>query len=196
MENRGYKGWGIKKLDNRPVRVLMKDCSDPKLFAKCYNMFIGGYTEQEVATHMGVTENEVERAIQHTRSCLSSRTIIGHNNDRHRILVQRTQSEKYRRLLDESLSTPIETYLSAGIGPAGVLREYRDAVGMTEKPGAMSVQMNQQINMVGNSTITSSEDLLRHVMAKLNKDEPVTAETGQGAAPAEPEASDEPDRIV
>ena len=186
MENRGYKGWGIKKLDNRPVRVLMKDCSDPKLFAKCYNMFIGGYTEQEVATHMGVTETEVERAIQHTRSCLSSRTIIGHNNDRHRILLQRTQSEKYRRLLGESLSTPIETYLSAGIGPAGVLREYRDAVGMTEKPGALSVQMNQQINMVGSSRITSSEDLLRHVMAKLRQDEPVTTE---------PEASDQPVRI-
>jgi hypothetical protein len=35
MENRGYKGWGIKKLDNRPVKVLMNDCEDPQLAAKC-----------------------------------------------------------------------------------------------------------------------------------------------------------------
>jgi hypothetical protein len=67
---------------------------------------------------------------------------------------------------------------------------------MTEKPGALSIQMSQQINMVGNSRITSSEDLLRHVMAKLQQDAQATTETGQGAAAAEPDASDEPDRIV
>ncbi len=98
MENRGYKGWGIKKLDNRPVKVLMSDCEDPKLTAKIYNMYIGGYSEEEAAEYFGVPVETIERAIQHTRSCLSGRTIICHNNDRLRILVQQTESEQYKSL--------------------------------------------------------------------------------------------------
>jgi hypothetical protein len=167
LENRGYKGWGIKKLDNRPVRVLMKDCADPKLYAKCYNMFIAGYAEEEVAKHMNVDIVVVERAIEHTRSCLSSRTIISHNNDRHRILLQRTESEKYRKLLGDALNTPVQDYLAAGIAPAGTLREFRQAVGMEEKPGAMNINVTQNSAINIRSEIRSSEDLLRSVIKRM-----------------------------
>ena len=69
----------------------MSDCEDPKLTAKTYNMFVGGYTEQEVGEYFAVSVETVERAIKHTRSCLSGRTIISHNADRERILIQRSE---------------------------------------------------------------------------------------------------------
>jgi hypothetical protein len=170
VENRGYKGWGVKKLDNRPVRVLMGDCEDPKLAAKCYNMFVGGYSEEEVAVYFEVPVNIVERAIQHTRSCLSGRTIIAHNNDRLRILVQRSESEKYRKLLGDALSINAEDFLKAGIAPAGTLKEFREAVGMTEKPGGIGISLTQN-TMIARKTvwngmqIRSPEDLVRAVIA-------------------------------
>jgi len=170
MENRGYKGWGIKKLDNRPVRVLMKDCPDPKLYAKAYNMYVGGYMEEEVAEHLGVPVREVERAIQHTRSCLSSRTIISHNNDRGRILIQRTEGKRYREMLAATLSIPAEQYLAAGITPVGPMKEYREAVGMVERPGAISLSLSQNVS-VTEGKVTSFEDLLRRVITSREQGE-------------------------
>jgi hypothetical protein len=167
MENRGYKGWGVKKLDNRPVKVLMGDCEEPKLYAKSYNMFIAGYTEEEVAHHMGVRVEVVERAIEHTRSCLSSRTIISHNNDRQRILLQRAESDKYRKLLGDALNISAKDYLAAGITPAGTLREYRQAVGMEEKPGNMSISVTQNSAISVRPEVRSSEDVLRRVIARM-----------------------------
>jgi hypothetical protein len=177
MENRGYKGWGIKKLDNRPVKVLMSDCEDPQLFAKCYNMFIGGYSEEEVAAHFEIPVQMVERAIQHTRSCLSGRTIIAHNNDRLRILVQRTESEKYRKLLGDALSIKAEDFLKAGIAPTGTLKEFRQCVGLEEKPGGIGVNITHNTanfsgatggihpaNLGGGWRPRSFEDLLRAII--------------------------------
>jgi hypothetical protein len=169
VENRGYKGWGIKKLDNRPVKVLMGDCEDPKLAAKCYNMFVGGYSEEEVAIYFEVPVNIVERAIQHTRSCLSGRTIIAHNNDRLRILVQRNESEKYRKLLGDALSINAEDFLKAGIAPAGTLKEFRECVGLTEKPGGIGISLTQNTmiarkNEWNGFQIRSPEDLIRAIV--------------------------------
>jgi hypothetical protein len=172
MENRGYKGWGLKKLDNRPVKVLMSDCEDPKLAAKIYNLFIGGYTEEEVSEHFEVPVRTVERAVQHTRSCLSGRTIISHNNDRLRILVQRSESEKFRALLADALSIRAEEYLRAGVSPSSTLREFRQAVGMEEKPGSFSLNLTKNTAIMSGSHsgacgtgIRSFEDLLRAVLA-------------------------------
>jgi hypothetical protein len=177
MENRGYKGWGVKKLDNRPLRVLMKDCEDPKLYAKCYNMYIGGYTEEEVGKHMAVDVEVVERAIQHTRSCLSSRTIVSHNNDRMKILIQRSESEQYRRLLGEALRTNVKEFLAAGVSPVGVLKEFREATGAVEKPGSFTVQVNQQSIVANSPQITSSEDLLRSVLMRMKLKEQTQTHT-------------------
>jgi hypothetical protein len=173
MENRGYKGWGVKKVDNRPVKVLMNDCEDPKLAAKIYNLFIGGYTEEEVSEHIGVAVKTVESAIGHMRSCLSSRTIIAHNNDRLRILVQRSESEKFRKLLGDSLSIKAEEYLRAGVSPASTLREFRQTIGLEEKPGgiAFSITKNTAIIDGGNhggacgTGFRSFEDVVRAVLA-------------------------------
>ena len=137
--------------------------------SKAYTIYISGYTQEEIAKFLGCSLEDVEADITHMHSVVNTPTIIRHENDRNRILIQRTEGERYRKMLAQTLSIPAEQYLAAGITPVGPMKEFREAVGMVVKPDAVGVHVSQtQVNVSGGgSTISSSEDLLRSVMAKL-----------------------------
>ena len=153
---------------------------------RVYSQWLAGYSEEEVADFFGIEPRDVELDVQHVHGILPTRTVIAHNNDRSRLLVQRQQSEEFRRLMGEALKTPATDYLSAGISPAGILKEYREAVGQVQKAEPL-VQFNTQQNFLGSGPaarlgITSAEDVIRMILAKK-------AEKESNAGP-EPDATD------
>ena len=165
MARSGYT-WAIKKDGPRPLLNRGKtEYPHHKRAARVYSQWLSGYSEEEIATFFELTVDEVERDIQHTSSLLSQRTVIAHHNDRNRILTQRAEGARYRKLLRDALATPVEDYLEAGIAPGGVLKEYREAVGMTEKPGGIRVNI---ANTVSSRGVSCSEDLLRLAISKLD----------------------------
>jgi hypothetical protein len=144
---------------------------------------LAGYTEEEVAKFFGIEPRDVELDVQHIHGVLATRTVIAHNNDRSRLLVQRQQSEEFRRLMGEALKTSATDYLNSGISPAGILKEFREATGMVQKAEPM-VQVNTQINTGNTQGITSVEDLIRRVLANRANEERQVA-----TAPADEESS-------
>jgi hypothetical protein len=145
---------------------------------RVYSQWLSGYSEEEVANFFGIQPRDVELDVQHVHGILPTRTVISHNNDRARLLVQRQQSEEFRRLMGEALKTPATDYLNAGISPAGILKEYREATGMVQKAEPL-LQINTQINSNAGSgqAITSAEDAIRRVLAAMAE------EQRQAAAP-------------
>lgn len=142
---------------------------------RVYSQWVAGYSEEEIADFFGIQPRDVELDVQHISGILPTRTVIAHNNDRSRLLVQRQQSEEFRRLMGEALKTPANDYLSAGISPAGILKEFREAVGQVQKAEPL-VQVNTQQNFVGSGPagslrISSAEDVIRLVLAKQAEQE-------------------------
>ena len=125
---------------------------------------MSGFGEHEIARFFEIEVEEVLRDVQHVHQILSVRTVIAHLNDRNRILIQRAEGERYRQLLSESLSTPVEGYLQAGVSPVGALKEYREAVGMVEKPGTFSISVAQSVT-IADGRPTSAEDVIRKIIA-------------------------------
>jgi hypothetical protein len=140
---------------------------------RVYSQWLAGYSEEEVADFFGIQPRDVELDIQHVHGILPTRTVIAHNNDRSRLLVQRQQSEEFRRLMHESLSTPASALLAAGISPAGILKEFREATGMVQKAEPL-VQVNTQVNNAGGTMgggITSAEDAIRRVLSAMAEED-------------------------
>lgn len=178
--------WAVTKAGMPPVvkRGSKTEYPHHERSVKAYNHYLSGYTEEEIAAFLTHTEGEdvsveqVQMDIQHIQSLHPVRTLIAHNNDRERLLLQRTQSSQYRRLLTESLSIPAEAWVAGGMSPVGPLKEFREAVGMTEKSGGFAVNLNQNnLNVSAGAgseggsggRLASSEDLLRRVMGKLQE---------------------------
>jgi hypothetical protein len=137
---------------------------------RVYSQWLAGYSEEEVADFFGIQPRDVELDVQHIHGILPTRTVISHNNDRGRLLVQRQQSEEFRRLMGEALKTSATDYLSAGVSPAGILKEFREATGMVQKAEPL-VQVNTQINTGNIHGITSAEDAIRKVLAAMAEEE-------------------------
>jgi hypothetical protein len=143
--------------------------------SETYAHWLGGSTEEEIAEFFKLTVKEVETDLQHIRSCLPVRTILAHGNDRIRILLQREQSADFRRLLKETLQKTASEYLQSGLSPAASLREYREAIGLTQRPEPM-VQVNTQHNINigsgdGKATFSSAEDVVRSVLRAQKEEE-------------------------
>lgn len=137
-----------------------------------YSMWMSGYTEDEIADFISLDVAEVKKDLMYVNTKLTTRAIISHNNDRQRIMLQREESEAFRKMIKDSLAQPVVSLLAAGISPAGILKEYREATGMVQKAEPL-LQINTQIN---NSTspaggITSAEDVIRRVLNQINLDQ-------------------------
>lgn len=148
--------------------------------AKVYSHYLSGFAEDEIAYFFKISETEVKLDLQYVQSGMSPRAIIAHNNDRARILVQREQSDKYRRLLKDSLAKPVDEWLASGISPVGVMKEYRESVGMVQRPEGMSINFNRQTNNTanvfsGNGTpIRGVEDIIRGIL-QANPEKQISA---------------------
>jgi hypothetical protein len=173
MGKNSTHAWAITKAGPEPL--LRRDRTEYEHHAraqKTYSQWMSGFSEQEIADFFQIEVEDVLRDVQHCHQILPVRTVLAHLNDRNRILIQRAEGEKYRRLLSESLSTPVEDYLQSGVSPVGTLKEYREATGMVTKAEPM-IQVNTQINSnTGNGNgITSAEDAIRRALSAMAAEE-------------------------
>lgn len=173
---RNRRDWAVVKNIASPP-VVHTDYPEHDRAKGTYGQWLSGFTEEEIAKFHGTDVAEIERDVQHIQSTLTQRMVITHNNDRNRILIQRQQAESYQRLLGEALEVPAQQYVAAGITPAGPMKEYREAVGMTERPGGIALHVSTEVN-VQNAGLSSSEDVLRTVMKKMKAEqEPIDIES-------------------
>jgi hypothetical protein len=171
--------WGFKKEGPKPL--LNRNGSEypyHKRAEETYSQWLSGFSEQEIGLFFGIDPSEVLKDIQHVQQVLSARTVLSHVNDRNRLMIQKLEGEKYRRQLSEALSIPVKNYLEAGVSPVGPLKEFREAVLMTEKPGALSVSFTKNTANFGASMgpggipaanfggkVKCFEDLVRMIIA-------------------------------
>jgi hypothetical protein len=129
-----------------------------------------GFAECEIAAFFGITEADVRVDLQWIQGQMSPRQLSAQSNDRTRLQIQREQSAEYNRLLKESLTVGAKEWLLNGLSPAGILKEYREAVGLTEKPGGIAISFTKNTaNFGGGGTnaaggIRSAEDMIRRVI--------------------------------
>jgi hypothetical protein len=165
-----------------------------------YSMWMTGYTEDEISDFMSLDATEVKKDLMYVNTKLSVRQIISHNNDRERIILQRKNSESFRELMRQSLETPAAVLLAAGISPAGILKEYREATGMVQKAEPL-LQINTQINQgasTPNGGIQSAEDVIRRVLNQINsadQENPVEIDAEVVDPGGQPNPGDETDLI-
>jgi hypothetical protein len=162
-----------------------------------YSMWMSGYTEDEVADFVQVDVAEVKKDLMYINTKLTTRQIISHNNDRSRIMLQRNESEAFRAMMHGALSVSVGNLLAAGISPAGILKEFREATGMVQKAEPL-LQINTQINNTPASTggITSAEDVIRRVLNQIDQENPPDPDQGPEIVDAEvvdPEDQSSPD---
>lgn len=148
-----------------------------------YSMWMTGYTEDEIAEFISLDVSEVKKDLMYVNTKLTARQIIAHNNDRNRILLQRKDSESFRKMMSDSLSAPVEALLAAGLSPASILKEFREATGMVQKAEPL-LQINTQINNspAPSGGLTSAEDIIRRVLGQINQ--------GSSSTRSEPESND------
>jgi len=156
----------IQKL--APVEANVEGYAQHERALRTYNAYLAGYTEDEIAAAYGIKVAEVKRDIMHVQASLPPRTLIQHHNERTRILVQREYSENFRKLLGRALELPPTQYLTSGVNPSGILKEYREATGMTSREPLIAIQQN--INQSGGSggpsvmSAVTTEDIIRRVL--------------------------------
>lgn len=144
---------------------------------QAHNQYCVGYDIDEIAAFFGVSELDIQRDLQHVRSNLSPRQVIAINNDRARIKLQREDTDRYGKIMSESLGISAMKYIEKGMSPAGPMKEFREAVGMTEKPGGLAINFTRNTanilnpgggvhpaNVSGRGGIKSYEDLVRMVI--------------------------------
>ena len=138
-----------------------------------YSMWMSGFCQEEIASFAGISVEDVDKDLMYVSTRLPVRTIIQHNNDRSRILLQRNQSESFRNMMRDSLAQPVSSLLAAGISPAGILKEFREATGMVQKAEPL-LQINTQnisnSGSAGTGGVTSTEDIIRRVLGEINQD--------------------------
>jgi hypothetical protein len=137
-----------------------------------------GFEYDEIAAFFNISEIDVKLDMQHVLSRLTARQVLSQTNDRNRILIQRTNSKEYSRLLQESLTITASSYLAAGMSPVPAMKEFRQAVSMEEKPGGLSINFTKNTANFGNGTgvnsanvggrhgVKSAEDLIRMIIAQ------------------------------
>lgn len=163
------KDWLVRKEGPEPL-LLKKTKAYPEWERAnvSYSHWLSGKTVDEIVKFTGVALDEVEKDVAHIESVLPSKTLISNNNTRQRILLQREQALQYQIKLKDALSVPVADYLRAGLNPTTPLKEYREAVGMTEKPGGLNIQVNQSNTSVAGG-VSRTEDVIRSVMNRMNK---------------------------
>jgi hypothetical protein len=202
--------WGFKKEGPKPL--LNRNGSEypyHKRAEETYSQYLSGFSEQEIGLFFGIDPAEVLKDIQHVQQVLPARTVLAHVNDRNRLMIQKLEGEKYRRQLSEALSIPPQDYLKAGISPVAPMKEYREAVSMTEKPGALSVSFTKNTanigigntpggipaaNFGGNGRIRSFEDLVRMIIQQdpsCGLSPPTDIEAKEIEAPGSPQTEDQ-----
>jgi hypothetical protein len=207
-KNSGHP-WGFKKEGPKPM--LNRNGSEyphHKRSEETYSQYLSGYSEQEIGAFFGIEPAEVLKDIQHVHQVLPPRTVLAHINDRNRLLIQKLEGEKYRRQLSESLSISPQDYLKAGVSPVGPMKEFREAVSMTEKPGALSVNVTKNTanfalgmdpghipaaNFGSKGRITCFEDLVRMIIAadpSCSLSPPTAIEAKEFDAPGIPQDED------
>jgi hypothetical protein len=136
-----------------------------------YGMWLTGYTEDEIANFTSLSVEDIKKDLMYVNTKLSPRQIISHNNERERIMLQRENSEGFRKMMKDSLNTPVQALLDVGLSPASVLKEYREATGMVQKAEPL-LQINTQINQSQATTgsIQSAEDVIRRVLNQIDSD--------------------------
>lgn len=178
----------LTKTDVIPAHPKTLGYEHHKRACMVYSHWRSGYTEEEISDFMELDIDEIRKDLQHINVTLPVRRIIQDNNDRSRIMLQRQEQINYNKLLGEALQTDSAAYLQAGISPAGILKEFREAVGLTQKPQPL-IQVNTQQNYLGEETHTgagvrSAEDAIRKVLAEMERDE------SQEVIDVEPEESE------
>jgi hypothetical protein len=165
----GRNDWLIRKEGPEPL-LLKKTKAYPhwERANESYSHWISGKDYDEIADVTGVPVKEVKKDVAHIESVIPSKQLIANNNTRNRILIQRTQSQSYQKKLKDALDLNVRDYISAGVNPVGPLKEFREAVGMTEKPGGLNIQLNQN-NTVSAGGVSRTEDIIRSVMDRMNK---------------------------
>jgi hypothetical protein len=166
--------WLANKLGGTPARV-------PYEFSERANLvqsqWMVGYDEQEIAVFFQVTEFEVQQDLKYVHMNMTPRQVIAMNADRDRIRIYRKNSSHYSRLLEESLTRTADSWIASGISPVGAMKEYRQAVGMEEKPGGIAISLVKNTaninspsggvhpaNLGGHGNPRSFEDLLRAII--------------------------------
>jgi hypothetical protein len=167
----GKDNWMVKKTGPEPL-LTKRDKAYPewKRANDTYSFWLSGKTIDEIVKFTGIDKFEAEKDIAHIESVLPSKTLISNNNTRNRLIIQREQSLEYQKKLQDALSTPVSAYLKAGLNPTTPLKEFREAIGMTEKPGGLNIQVNQSNTNTG-AGVGRTEDIIRSVMNKINKKE-------------------------
>lgn len=148
--------------------------------AEAHALYCNGYEIEEIAAIYEVSEADIQKDLAHIHKNLTSRQTISMNNDRQRIMIQKTNFKKYKRILDESLTITAQNYLAAGLSPVPAMKEFREAVSMTEKPGGLSISFTKNTANIGmpnpvggihpanlggrRSGIRSYEDLVRMII--------------------------------
>jgi hypothetical protein len=145
---------------------------------KVLSHWMVGYDELEIAAFFEISEIDVKRDLEFMRSRMTARQIIAMDNDRHRILIHRQQSRNYSNLLEQSLTKPASYWIENGLSPVPALKEYRQAVGLEEKPGGVAISVTKQSATfygnapgqipaanLGTGKPKSFEDLLRMIIA-------------------------------
>jgi len=141
---------------------------------KCHSHWMVGFEPDEIAAYFDITEDEVKRDLQHVQANMTPAAVTKMFNDRQRIRIQRDQSYNYEKLLKDSLNKGPDDYIDKGMNPSGILREYREATGLTERGAGINIAFNKntQINNPGappgridnTSGVKSMEDVVRLVI--------------------------------
>ena len=193
--------WAIIKSSVASEGAQALDYENHDRACELYSHYMSGYTEEEIVSFFNLEVEEVRKDLQHIKSTLPVRTLIAHENDRQRIIVQRNNGIVYEKLLSRSLNMEPLDFLKMGISPAGILREYREATGMTQRPEPL-IQVNTQQNFLNGSRangqgLTSAEDVIRRVLEQMDLQEQQTIaaevrevdESIEQDDPADPEES-------
>jgi hypothetical protein len=201
--------WGFKKEGPKPLLHRGAEYPHRKRAEEVYSQWLSGFDEREIAAFFEIDVLDVMKDIQYVQQHLSQRSVLAHVNDRNRLMIQKLEGHKYHQKLSEVLSIPAKVYLQAGINPVAPLKEYRESVSMTERPGALSVNFTKNTanigigstwggipaaNLGGSGKIRCYEDLLRMIIANDPSCglQPVTTdiEAKEIEVPGNPQAED------
>jgi len=193
MGKNSTHAWSLVKKEPKPLLHRNRtEYPDHKRAEQTYSQWLCGYAESEIADFFGIDVEDVLRDVQHVHQVLPVRTVIAQLNDRNRLLIQRAEAAKYRKLLADSLETPVKAFLEAGVSPVGPLREYREAVGQIAKAEPLvAIQQNFNASSSGvGGGIRSAEDLIRAVLRGMEQEDTEIIEA-TAREPAEETRNDE-----
>ena len=144
---------------------------------KCLSYWMAGYDELEISALLEISEIDVTRDLAYLKTQMSTRQNIAIANDRQRILIQKQEAANYSAMLRGALTKGVDGWLAAGLSPVPAMKEYRQAVGLEEKPGGVAINLTKQSatfignagqippqNLGGHGKITCFEDLVRMII--------------------------------